>query len=422
MGLTMVANFKDVFAVILAGGQSSRLYPFNKVLSDLTGSGKSLIQQAYGRLSLVPRGQRYVLTTREMVAPIRRQLKLAADHFFVDPARRGTWPAMLWAMAHLRQGYGGQAHLRRKNADAVIAVMTGDHVIPKVKEFQKAFRQAVRAAAKEPVFVVIPVKPSDEPEEWVHFGSIKADEGIRRRTDPAQPIIGFEEKPSLERAGQMIEEGGWFWNAGMFFFRISVAEAALQACQPAMCRIYRRMSEAVSQHKVKLAAKIFEKFPEKISHPLDFQRFVDNTIDYAIMMPVVHQPNAAASAWVARQALSDWADLGQWTALRQIVRPDRQRNTRIGRVRTVSTTDCILVAGKGCSIQAEGLKNFVVAFSGKEALVLPEKDVPRIKELARQARAAGRKIVVSGVPNGYVRIRGRSLIVSSTGVLYDKSR
>ena len=299
-----------IFAVILAGGQSSRLFPFNKVLSDLTGSGRSLIQEAYRRVSIVPRKQIYVLTVRYMVAPVRRQLPLPADHFFVDPVQRGTWPAMLWAMAHLR----------RENAEAVIAVVTGDHVIPKVKEFQKVFGQAVRAAAKEPVFVTIPVQPSREPKEWTSFGAIQADEEPRRRADPAKPIIGFEEKPSLERAGQMIEEGGWFWNAGMFFFRISVAETALEAYQPAMYRTYVKMSEALAEGKSKLAAEIFESFPEKISHPLDYQRFVDNTIDYAVMMPMVHEPKPVVSAWVARQALSTWADLGQWTALRQVVK------------------------------------------------------------------------------------------------------
>ena len=407
-----VMKMSNVFAVILAGGQSSRLFPFNKVLADLTGSGRSLIQQACDRVSMIPRRQIYVLTVRDMVTPVRRQLPLPADHFFVDPVQRGTWPAMLWAMAHLRM----------KNADAVIAVVTGDHIIPKVKEFQKAFGQAVRAAAKEPVFVAIPVQPSQEPKEWTGFGAIQADEEDRRRADPAKPIIGFEEKPSLERAAQMIDEGGWFWNAGMFFFRISVAEAALKVYQPAMYRIYVRMSEALSEGKPKLAAEIFESFPEKISHPLDFQRFVDNTIDFAVMMPMVHEPKPVVSAWVVRQALSAWADLGQWTALRQVVKPDRERNTCIGRVRGLSNTDCILVAGKGCSIQADGLKNFVVAFSGKEALVLPEKDVPRIKELARRAREAGRKSVIRGIPEDQVRLRGRRLIVSSTDVLYDKSK
>ncbi len=148
-----------VYAVILAGGQSSRLFPFNKILSDLTGSGRSLIQQSYDRLNLIPKKQIFVLTVREMVAPIQKQLKLPAKHIFVDPVRRGTWPALLWAMAHLR----------RENPDVVMGVVTGDHVIPKVKEFQKAFRQSVETAADCAAFVVIPVTPNTHPEDWNRF-------------------------------------------------------------------------------------------------------------------------------------------------------------------------------------------------------------------------------------------------------------
>src|SRR5882672_4165706 len=104
----------DAAAVILAGGQSARLFPFNKVLSDLTGSGRTLIQETYNRLKIFPKDRIYALTTKEMAAPIRRQLKLPARRVLVDPARRGTWPAILWAMAHLRQ----------VKTDVVMAVLT----------------------------------------------------------------------------------------------------------------------------------------------------------------------------------------------------------------------------------------------------------------------------------------------------------
>src|SRR5438876_11470375 len=99
----MSFSTENVYAVVLAGGQSSRLFPFNKVLSDLTGAGKSLIQQAVHRLKCLPKKRIYILTVNDMVAPIRRQLKLPPRQFFVDPVRRGTWPAILWAMAHLRR-------------------------------------------------------------------------------------------------------------------------------------------------------------------------------------------------------------------------------------------------------------------------------------------------------------------------------
>ncbi len=393
----------SVFAVILAGGQSSRLYPFNKVLSDLTGSGRSLIEQSADRLNLLPKKQLYVLTVRAMVEPIRKQLKWSASHYFVDPVRRGTWPALLWAMAHLRA----------KNEDSVLAVVTGDHIIPNVKQFQKSFRQGVQMARTHPSFVVIPVKPTSRGEDWVGFGALKTDGKTLRQKDGGACITGFEEKPTVDEAKRRIKEGGWFWNAGMFFFRIRVAEKVLAAFQPAMYQTYLKMADAVARGDAKAAAKMFEQFPDKIPHPLDASRRVDNTIDYAIMTPLVHHSDPVALACVCRQALTGWTDLGQWSALRQVVKPDAHRNLRVGRVTSDSNTiDCILVAGKGCSIKVEGLKKFVVASSLEGALVVPENDIPRIKEIVQKAKANSERCVVEGIPRDRVQWRAGHLVVS----------
>jgi len=366
-----------VYAVILAGGKSSRLFPFNKVLSDLTGSGRSLIQQAYDRVSIIPEKNRYVLTVKAMVSPTRRQIKLPASHFLTDPARRGTWPALMWAMAHLRL----------KDPTAVIAVVTGDHVIPKVKEFQRAFTQAVRTARAENSIVVIPVRPSSVAQEWTSFGAVSGDGAIGRWGEGAIRIVGFEEKPTMVRARQMIHEGGWFWNAGMFFFRISVAEQALRIYQPKMSQIYEGMAEALVHGKMSVAVKMFEAFPEKIVHPLDPQRMADNSIDYAIMSPLVHSTTTVASAWMTRQALTDWKDLGQWTALRQVVKPDRHGNIKIGDVRLGSDVrNSILVAEHGHRIDISAVEGLIVALAGHQALILQESQVGRVKEWVAAAK------------------------------------
>ena len=290
------------------------------------------------------------LAAQDMVAPIRRQLHLPASHVLVDPVRRGTWPALLWAMAHFRQ----------KNADAIMAVVTGDHVIPKVAEFQRAFRQAIRIAKSQPAFVIIPVSPSSHVQEWTSFGAVKGSSEGR--------IIGFEEKPSIERARGMMEDEGWCWNAGMFFFRIDIAENVLKERQPKVYETYLAMANAVSHRQMVRAKELFSSFPEKITHPLDSGRVVDDTIDYAVMMPFVHQASSAASAWVTRQALTRWTDLGQWTALRQVVKADRQGNIRIGDVRIgPDVRDSILVADQGHRIEVSGCKNHDCRVGGRQS-------------------------------------------------------
>ncbi len=375
----MDAKYRNVFAVILAGGQSSRLFPFNKVLSDLTGSGRSLIQQAYDRLKALPKKQVFMLTESSMAAPIDRQLKLPRGQIFVDPARRGTWPAILWAMAHLRQ----------QDAEAVMAIVTGDHVIQNDRAFLRSFRQAVDLARKTSAIVMLGIPPRNDPQEWRGFGCFRCDEAGR--------VVQFREKPSLEEALRLIAEGGWKWNSGMFFFRISMAERALQRLQPDMFRVYFAMASALAAGQKDKAAFLFEDFPEKIAHPLDPARRVDNSIDYAIMTPLVSRAFPDLGAYAVQDVRFRWTDLGQWTALRQVMKSDRHGNIRIGDVRVgPKVRNSILVTERDHRIEVSGINDLIVAFAGGRALVLPVADVPRIKNIVADAK--GKSSLVGKMP------------------------
>ncbi len=383
---------RPIFGLILAGGKSSRLYPFNKVLSDLTGSGKSLIQQSFERLGL-PRKQTYVLTVADMVAPIRRQLKFSQKQFFVDPVRRGTWPAILWAMAHLRH----------QNPDAVMAIVTGDHVIQKIPAFRASLKKAIQLAIRKPTFVMLGITPTRDAAEWRSFGC------FRTRGDGR--VVKFEEKPSLAGAKRMIREGRWAWNSGMFFFRISTAEAAMREFQPGMFNLYRAMATAIALGQGKAAALLFEDFADKIPHPLDPKRLVDNSIDYAIMTPLIGKAVPGLSAHGVQKPAFDWTDLGQWSALRQVVKADRHGNIRIGQVALgTNVRNCIVVAEKGHSVRCSNVQNVVITVAGSKALVLPEEKLADIKQYVQSA--AKSRLVTAGVPRIPISWHGKRLVVS----------
>jgi mannose-1-phosphate guanylyltransferase len=384
----------ELYAVILAGGQSSRLFPFNKVLSDLTGTGKSLIQQSFNRARLAPKENIFVLTTRDMVPPIRRQLPLPVSRFFVDPVRRGTWPALLWAMGHLRQ----------KNPMAVMAVMTGDHVIQGEASFAHAFRDAVSKAESRTAIVMLGIPPVNNPEDWRGFGCFRADSAGR--------VTEFCEKPTIERAHQMIAEGAWQWNSGMFFFRISTAEEALKNYQPEMFRVYEAMTAKLAAGKKAEAASLFEDFDVKIPHPLDPGRYVDNSIDYAIMTPLVARASGTLVASAVCNTRFRWTDLGQWDALRKVVKHDRKGNVRIGK--TAGKGDVrqsILVAEAGYRIEASGLRDVVVAYGRKTALVLHASQIAKVKEAALEAlKHPDRVVMEHDVTNCQIRASGGRVI------------
>ncbi len=405
------------YAVVLAGGQSSRLFPFNKVLSDLTGSGRTLLQQTYDRTCpLIPAERFYVLTTRSSARPIQAQLGLSKNHFWVDPVRRGTWPALMWAMAHVQ----------KENPAAVLAVLTADHVIPNASAFRKAVASAVAVAQTEPAVVMLGIRPNRDPESWKGFGALKSGILERRLSSPGiKPVIDFEEKPSLTRAKAMIKEnglarrslggGGWSWNAGMFFFRISTAEAALRHYQPAMWETYEALAEAVAKEHPSRAVELFKSFPLRIPHPLKSTQRVDNTMDYAILTPMVHQPFDGAKPYILPNALPGWMDVGEWTALRRLIKADRRGNVKIGRVRNdPATRKSILAADAGYQLEAVGVEGCIVAISDAGALVIPEKEVSQLKERVKARRGW---LVSWGVPHLKVVRRRRRLIVTRPSVL-----
>jgi mannose-1-phosphate guanylyltransferase len=405
---------RPISAVILAGGQSSRLFPFNKVLSDLTGSGQSLIQQAYQRAKKLSKHQTYILTMKEMVPALRRQLKLPASRFLVDPVRRGTWPAILWAMAHLR----------RQNPDAVLAVLTGDHVIRGDRAFQRAFRHAVAVAQSNSAIVMMGIHPIDDPHAWRGFGCFRADDSGR--------VTDFEEKPDSARAQELIRTGGWRWNSGMFFFRISTAEMALARLQPEMHRVYVPMASALALGKKEDAAFLFQDFPAKIPHPLDPGHYVDNSIDFAILTPLVSRADPGLEAFAVGEVGFRWTDLGQWDALRQVLKADRHGNIRVGHVVSQGgVRDSILVAERGRTIEVRGAQDLIVAFAERTALVVSSANLSGVKAVAQETfkhpdrvvlerdvtdcdiQVSGGRLVAIGLAGLRVRLKGRRLVVAT---------
>jgi mannose-1-phosphate guanylyltransferase len=318
-----------------------------------------------------------------MVSAMRQQLRWPALRFLSDPVRRGTWPALLWAMAHLRQG----------DPEAVVAVLTADHLISDADRFCNAVAQAVQVARQQPAIVMLGVRPSSDARGWLGFGCFRR--GERLTGLPGAVIAGFEEKPSLARAEAMLGEGGWLWNSGMFFFRISTAEAALQAFQPSMERVYVAIREALVANQRARAARLYAEFPDMIPHPTDPRRRVDNTIDYAILTPLAARRSAHLFAVAASEALRGWKDLGQWDVLRDIVPLDRWGNVVLGRAEIDgSVRRCILVVERGCRLEARAVERHVVALTRRQALIADEAALPRLKALIAEVRAAPtRKIV-----------------------------
>jgi mannose-1-phosphate guanylyltransferase len=371
----------------MAGGASSRFFPVNKVFSDLTGSGRSMIQQALDRATAKRSGaasygtfvdiSRFLVVTGERAAPeVSRHLpELRAGNLLVEPEPRSTLPAVLWAAAHVRA----------RDPGAVVLVLTADHHIDDVDEFRRCLGQALAAAQDSPAIVTIGIPPSTAAEEWAAYGALRPVDAPRRPGGEVHRLRDFEEKPARDRAELLVGEGGWAWNSGMFIFGLDALERALHSLEPGIHETYLRLCEAVETGDRDEAARHFRELPGKIGHPLQPGREVDASIDYAIMMPLARKSDIGVEPCVVHGDFG-WVDLGSWAALRRVLPGDERGNVVFGEVTARNVRDSILVAQEGRRLEVRDLSGVLVVHAADGRVLAADAALhQQVREVARRA-------------------------------------
>jgi mannose-1-phosphate guanylyltransferase len=120
------------YCVIMAGGIGSRFWPVSrsnmpKQFLDITGTGRTLIQQTYDRfVKLMPDSNIFVVTNEEYREIIHKQLPgIPDENILGEPMRRNTAPCIMYA----------NIKINIKDPMANIVVTPADHLIVNEEEF-----------------------------------------------------------------------------------------------------------------------------------------------------------------------------------------------------------------------------------------------------------------------------------------------
>lgn len=353
-----------MYAVILAGGVGTRLWPRSrenrpKQFSDITGSGFTMIQETAHRLEGLIDGTRlFVVTGPAYVDLVKEQLpQISMRHLIVEPSGRNTAPAI--GLASL--------YLRREDPNAVMAILPADHVILHADRFRAALRRAADAAQKG-FIVTLGIEPT-----FAHtgYGYIKRGELLSTVDGiPAYRVERFLEKPNRAAAEQFLAEGGYYWNGGIFISRVDtmLSEFARQAPE-----IYKRLEQIDAALDTSEAQKVLESV---------WQEMPSISIDYAVM------EGAQKVAVVPLKA--GWNDVGSWDALETVLEQDESGN-RIarGEVLLLDSRDNIVYSDKRL-VALINVNNLVVVDTGDTLLIGDKGNMQRVKEVVEQLRAQGR--------------------------------
>ncbi|MFV9616889.1 MAG: mannose-1-phosphate guanylyltransferase/mannose-6-phosphate isomerase, partial [Gammaproteobacteria bacterium] len=348
------------------GGSGTRLWPLSrkshpKQLLPLLNQ-TSLLQDTINRLDgLKDIAHTVVICNEEyrfMVAEQTHATRIGADAIILEPVGRNTAPAIALAAFNAML----------TNDDAVLLVLPADHDIKNVSEFHQAIETGLQQALDNH-FVTFGIVP-DSPKTG--YGYIKSVDTVR--VNEVAAIEKFVEKPDLETATNYLNEGGYYWNSGMFMFKASEYLNALQEFSP---EIYSASQNAINNAVrdmdfIRIDAEEFKKCPS-------------DSIDYAVMEKV---KNA-----VVIPVDIGWSDVGSWSALHEIGELDENNNVLIGDIKSVSTKNSY-VRAENKLVTTLGIEDLIVVDTDDALLVAHKNHVQDIKVIVESLSKEKRQEVV----------------------------
>lgn len=343
----------------MAGGVGSRFWPvsttdFPKQFHDMLGSGETLIQKTFSRLSkLIPVENILILTNENYNDLVLEQLPMVKqEQVLLEPAMRNTAPCILYA----------SLKIQKMNPDAVMVVAPSDHWIEDETAFAKNLQQCFDFCESNDALMTLGIQPTFPN---TGFGYIEFD---KKDTNPIKKVNQFREKPNYETAKSFLEQGNFLWNGGIFIWSARAILASFEQFQPAMNSLFLNGLESYNTNS------------ENEFITSNYANSENVSIDYAIM-------EKAKNVYVL-PATFDWNDLGTWGQLHEKLDKDENSNGVINaKVVLENASNNIIRSDANKIIVIDGLHDYIIVDKEGILLIYPkskEQDIKRITAKANE--------------------------------------
>jgi mannose-1-phosphate guanylyltransferase len=347
----------NYYAILMAGGVGSRFWPvsttdFPKQFHDMLGSGETLIQKTFSRLSkLIPTENILILTNERYNSLVLEQLPMVKqEQVLLEPAMRNTAPCILYA----------SLKIQKMNPEAVMVVAPSDHWIEDEDEFVSNLQKCFDFCQKENALMTLGIQPTFPN---TGFGYIEFDQSD---ANPIKKVNQFREKPNYETAKVFLEAGNFLWNGGIFIWSVKSISTAFEKFQPQMNALFQKGFDSYNTAEEKQFITDHYGQAENIS------------IDYAVM-------EKASNVYVL-PATFDWNDLGTWGSLHEKLDKDDRNNAVVNAtVILENASNNIIRSNAKKLVVIDGLDDYIIVDNENILMIYPKSKEQDIKQITERA-------------------------------------
>jgi mannose-1-phosphate guanylyltransferase len=342
----------------MAGGVGSRFWPvstteFPKQFHDMLGSGETLIQKTFSRLSnIIPAENILILTNEKYNDLVLEQLPtVKQEQVLLEPAMRNTAPCILYA----------SLKIKKQNPNAVMVVAPSDHWIEDEKAFCDNLQQCFDFCAAENVLMTLGIKPTFPN---TGFGYLEFD---KSDSNPIKKVSQFREKPDYETAKSFLDSGNFLWNGGIFIWSVKAIINSFEAFQPQMNALF---LEGFDSFNTNEEADFINQ---------NYAKSENISIDYAIL-------EKAENVFVL-PATFDWNDLGTWGSLHEKLDKDENNNAVVNATVLLNNSSSnIISTSKEKLVIIDGLEDFIIVDKDNVLLIYPKSKEQEIKGIVAKLK------------------------------------
>lgn len=350
----MKENNEKKYALILAGRKGSRLWPIsttNKPKQYLNlYSDNIMINETIKRIeNLFEYDNIFVITSIEQKELAERYVdyNIPRENIIYEPMSKSTAMCIFYASIKI---------LNQKGNGTMI-ILSSDHYINQPEKLLKNIEEGINLATIDENLVTIGIKPTYPA---TGFGYIKYNYEDNLKCNIVEE---FKEKPVYKKAQEYLESGKYYWNSGMFIWKISTILNNFQKFLP---QIYRYKDEIINgfQNNTNILKDVYQKV-ESIS------------IDKGIL--------EKASNIKMIKGEFEWLDIGSINDFFKIQEKDHNDNTVIGNSVLKDVEQCnIYNDDDNTMIAIVGTKGLNIVKSNNVLLIAEQEKMTELPNLIKK--------------------------------------